>query len=115
VRPRIYALHVAADDAFFEHVAERVEQRTHIRIELLAKIARKKSELFAGFDCRTRQHQTRDFAILQRTNGHRDREKGLTGSGRTDSNRQRVALNRVDELALPARARTNFATTLRAQ
>ena len=96
-------LHQARDDFGFEHVVQRVVERSQVRVDLLQDVAGQEAEAFAGFHRGPGEDDAVDFLGLQRLHRERDREIALAGTGRTDRERHGVVAHRVDVPLLPRR------------
>src|SRR4029077_6608001 len=94
------ALEVGVDLLGIEHVVERVEERSQIRIDLRLDVAGKEAQPLARLDRRPSEDHAADVAAREGGGGHRHRQEGLAGAGRADTEGDRVAADRVDVLLL---------------
>ena len=86
------------------HVFKRIVERLQIGVDLLFHVARKESQLLTGFNGRTRKDDFLGGLLLQSPHGKRNREIGLSRSGRTYRKHHVVLLESVDEPLLVLRA-----------
>ena len=99
----------------FEHVVERVVQRTKIRVDLGHDVAGQEAEALAGLDRGPREDDAVDVFRLQRLHAHRDREPALARARGTDAERDHVLADGVHVALLPAGLRPHGATARRPQ
>ena len=95
----------ALDDTRIHQVEQRVVHRPQIWIDLLAQVAGQKAEPLAGFDRRAGQDDPLDLAAHQQIDRGGNREVGLAGTGRAETEHQLVLAHRLDVGGLPRRAR----------
>ena len=79
-----------------KHVKEGIVQGAQIGIDLLGEVAGQKAEFLAGLDRRTGEDDRADLAADEGRNGHRHRQIGLAGAGRTDAEDDIVVADGVD-------------------
>ena len=84
-----------------------VVQRAKVRVDLRHQIAGQETEALAGLDRRSRQDDPLDVAGLQRPNRHCNGQPTLACPGRADTERDDIALDRLDIRLLPGRLRTD--------
>ena len=102
-------LGVALDLFVVHHLAQRVEQRTQIGIDLGLQVAGQKAQAFARLDRRPHQHDLADRLLLQRLHGHRHGQIRFARPGRPGAKHQIVLLDRLDVAGLATGARTDRA------
>ena len=84
-----------------DHVVHRVVQRTQIWVDLGHQVTGQESQTFAGLDGGSREDDSLHLTRLQGVNRHRHREPTLARAGRSDSERDDVAADRIDVALLP--------------
>ena len=106
------ALHKLIGSLAIHHVKKGVVERTHVRIDLFLEGAGQKAQVLPRLDNRTRQDQTAHLVALERGNGERHGQIGLTGTGRTQAKGDGMRANGIHIALLPKRLGTNDTTAV---
>ena len=109
------ALHKLIGALAIHHVKKGVVERTHVGIDLFLKGTGQKAQILPRLDNRTRQDQTAHLVTLERGNGERHGQIGLTGTGRTQAKGDGMRANGIHIALLPKRLGTNDAAAIRKQ
>ncbi len=75
-------IRVPADLVEVHHLAQRVQQRTQVRVDLGLQVAGQVAEALARLDRRAHQHDLANPLLLERRHGHGHGQVGLAGAGR---------------------------------
>ena len=108
-------LHKLIGALAIHHVKKGVVERTHVGIYLFLKGTGQKAQILPRLDNRTRQDQTAHLVTLERGNGERHGQIGLTGTGRTQAKGDGMRANGIHVALLPERLGTNDAAAIRKQ
>ena len=109
------ALHKLIGALAIHHVKKGVVERTHVGIDLFLKSTGQKAQILPRLDNRTRQDQTAHLVTLERGNGERHGQIGLTGTGRTQAKGDGMQANGIHIALLPERLGTNDTAAIRKQ
>ena len=107
-------------DEFLIHVETKnflqgIIQRSKIRIDFFAHIARQESQPFARFDRRTRQNNFLYIFNSEMIASERDGKKSFAGAGGSDAQRDDIIAHRVDVILLSDGFGVNVRTLRRHQ
>ena len=91
-----------------EHVVERVEERTQVRVDLRHQVAGQEPEPLPRLDRGAREDDPRDLALVERRDRERHREVGLARPGRADPEGDGRPADRVDVALLHDRLRRDL-------
>ena len=91
-----------------QHVVESVIERAQIGVDLVAHIARQKPQTFPGFNRRARQYNPVHPAGGKHRHRHSNREIGLSGSRRSQSECQLTIHQGAHVPLLPGRSRRDM-------
>ena len=79
-----------------QHVVQRILERAKVRRDFFVKIARQKTQRFAGLHGGTRQNNSRHLAVPQRRERHRHGQIRLARARRSDAERHVVGADGVE-------------------
>ena len=99
----------------FEHVVERVVERSEVRVDLGHEIARQEAEPLTGLDRGPGEDDALHLLVLEGLHGHGHRQPALAGAGRAEPERDHVRADGVDVALLAGRLRPHRAAPRRAQ
>ena len=108
-------LHKLIGALAIHHVKKGVVERTHVGVDLFLKGTGQKAQILPRLDNRTRQDQTAHLVTLERGNGERHGQIGLTGTGWTQAKGDGMRANGIHVALLPERLGTNDAAAIRKQ
>ena len=109
------ALHELIGALAIHHVKKGVVERTHVGIDLILEGTGQKAQVLPRLDNRTRQDQTAHLVTLERGDGERHGQIGLTGTGRTQAKRDGMRADGIHIAFLTERLGANDATAIRKQ
>ena len=109
------ALHELIGALAIHHVKKGVVERTHIGVDLFLEGTGQKAQILPRLDNRTRQDQTAHLVTLERGNGERHGQIGLTGTGGTKAKRDGMRADGIHVALLAERLGANGTTAIRKQ
>ena len=109
------ALHELIGALAIHHVKKGVVERTHVGVDLFLEGTGQKAQVLPRLDNRTRQDQTTHLMTLERGNGERHGQIGLTSTGRTQAKRDGMRADGIHVALLAERLGANGATAIRKQ
>src|SRR3954451_20074700 len=102
------ALEVLVHLLRLEHVVERVEERSQVRVDLGHQVAGQEAEPLAGLDGGAGEHDAVDLAARQGGHRHRHGEERLAGARGADADGDGLVPDRVDVALLVHRLRRDL-------
>ena len=76
-----------------KHLVQGIKERPEVRVDLVVQGSRKKTESLSRLDCGSSQNDATDFFALQGLNCLGHRQVGLSGSGRANTEHNRVLID----------------------